>query len=196
MYSKTHTRAFVLGHYDIGEGSRIYRLFTRDLGTVFARCQSSREERSRQRFGLQLLSMCEVSLVRAKSGWRMTNVTPDESLFSAHAHDMRTRGLVVRVLSLVRRFVIGEEESSELFSIVEHGMNALSDSVDADTLRALETLLVLRILNTLGYIQNDGTYAPYLRSPFSFSDETLSSFAPVYRSAVGEINRAIEASHL
>ncbi|GMU74442.1 MAG: hypothetical protein AMXMBFR44_6390 [Candidatus Campbellbacteria bacterium] len=197
MYSKTHTRAIVLGHYDVGEASRTYRLFTRELGVVLARCQSSRSLGSRQRYGLQTFSVCDVSLVRARGGWRLTNVTPLASLYAAHREDSRVRALISRVFSLIKRFVVGEEEGSELFDLVWNGLSFLEkQTISPENIKWFEALFVLRILNVLGYVQDDSHYAPHLTSSSEFSIELIESFAPVHRTAISEINRAIESSHL
>lgn len=197
MYSKTHTRAIVLGHHDVSEASRVYRLFTQDLGMVFARCQSSRNVQSRHRYGLQLLSVCDVSLVKSKSGWRVTNVTPLASLHTAHKNNPHARALVVRVLALVRRMVVGEEQGVELFNLVWNGLVFLEkEKISVENLKWFEALFVLRILNVLGYVQNDETYASHLAPSTEFSLELIESFAPAHRLAISEINRALEASHL
>lgn len=197
MYSKTHTRAIVLGHHDVGETSRVYRLFTADMGVVFARCQSSRSNASRHRYGLQLLSVSDMSLVRSRAGWRLTNVSPLVSLHTRHKQNPRVHALLVRVLSLVRRFVVGEEKGSELFDVVWKGLAFLEKGdLAPQSEKWFEALFVLRILNVLGYVQHDAQYAPHLSVPDEFSLELLDSFAPLHTHAVTEINRAIEASHL
>lgn len=197
MYSKTHTRAIVLGHYDVGEASRVYRLFTADMGVVFARCQSSRSASSRHRYGLQMLSVCDVSLVRSKAGWRLTNVTPLVSLHAAHKSNPHAHALLFRVFSLVRRLVVGEEKGGDLFDVVWNGLVFLEKgTVTAENVKWFEALFVLRILNVLGYVQHDAQYASHLSIPEEFSIELIESFAPVHRKAVSEINRALEASHL
>ncbi len=197
MYSKTHTRAIILGHYDVGEASRTYRLFTADMGVVFARCQSSRSTSSRQRYGLQLLSVCDVSLVRSRGGWRLTNVTPLVSLHATHKDNPHAHALLSRVFSLIRRLVVGEEKGNELFDVVWNGLLFLEKgAVTAENVKWFEALFVLRILNVLGYVQHDAHYALHLSIPEEFSIELIESFAPVHKKAVAEINRALEASHL
>ncbi len=197
MYSKTHTHAIVLGHYDAGEASRVYRLFTRDLGTVFARAQSSRLLGSKHRYGLQTLSVAEVSLVRSRGGWRLTNVVPQVSLHALHKDARAKHALTCRILALVRRFVIGEEEGGELFGILWNGLHFFEKhALSSEHARWFEALLVLRILNTLGYVQRNAVYTPFVESPSLFSQEHIEQFAPAYTTAVQEINRAIIASHL
>lgn len=196
MYSKHHTKAIVLGAYNVGEASRTYRLFTADMGVVFARCQSSREGRSRHRYGLQFSSVSDVSLVRSRDGWRITNVTPVSSIFFEH-EDRQKRMLAIRVLHLVRRLIVDEEQGSVLFDLVWDGLSALAGpEVTQDNIASFEVLLVLRILHELGYVQGDSAYTQHLSPPYHFSSEHISLFAPTHRRALIEINRALEASHL
>ncbi len=196
MYSKHHTKAIVLSAHNVGEASRLYRLFTSDIGVVFARCQSSREVRSRHRYGLQFSSVSDISLVRSRDGWRITNVTPLSSVYTAH-DDVQKRMLATRVLLLVRRLVVGEEQGSALFDLVWEGLSALENTeTHRDTLRSFEVLFVLRILHELGYVQSNTAYTAHLSRPYLFSQEHITAFAPVHQKALIEINRALEASHL
>lgn len=196
MYSKHHTKAIVLGAYNVGEASRTYRLFTSDMGVVFARCQSSREVRSRHRYGLQFSSVSDISLVRSRDGWRITNVTPISSIVTSHK-DAQKRMLAVRVLHLIRRLVVDEEQGSTVFDLVWNGLSALEENdIPSEHIHSFEILFVLRILHELGYVQSDPVYMEYVARPYYFSAEHISSFVPIHRKALVEINRALEASHL
>lgn len=164
---------------------------------VYARCQSSRELRSRQRTSLQSLSLLEVSLVRSREGWRVTNVAPVSSVLGALRGEPHKKMLAVRIASLIRRFIVGEERGSELYDVVTGGFSfLLQQPMTGEELRWFEVLCVLRILHVLGYIKNDERYASHLVAPDVFSPEVLGSFGNAHRVAVGEINRALEASHL
>lgn len=186
----------MLGAYNVGEASRTYRLFTSDMGVVFARCQSSREVRSRHRYGLQFSSVSDISLVRSRDGWRITNVTPISSVFTSH-DNVQKRILAVRVLQLVRRLVVDEEQGSVVFNLVWDGLSALEENdIPSEHLHSFEILFVLRILHELGYVQSDPVYTTHLSRPYLFSHEHVLTFAPVHKKALVEINRALEASHL
>ncbi|QQR82105.1 recombination protein O N-terminal domain-containing protein [Candidatus Campbellbacteria bacterium] len=126
MYSKHHTKAIVLGAYNVGEASRTYRLFTADMGVVFARCQSSREGRSRHRYGLQFSSVSDVSLVRSRDGWRITNVTPVSSIFFEH-EDRQKECLPFGYSTL---FVdLSSMKNKEVFCLIWCGMDSLHSLV-------------------------------------------------------------------
>jgi recombinational DNA repair protein (RecF pathway) len=152
---------------------------------------------SRHRYGLQLFSVSDVSLVRTRAGWRVTNVSPIDSLLARHKNKSREHALILRVMSLVRRFVVGEEKGGALFNVVWNGLSFLdTHELQPETSRWFEALFVLRILNVLGYVRHDDQYSLHLSEINTFTKESVESFASIYKVAIAEINRAIEASQL
>src|SRR3989344_2888382 len=106
------TEALVLATREVGDGTQILTLLTTDLGLIFARAQGLRELKSKLRYGLQLFSLANVSLVRGQETWRVTNSEPCESLAP---EDSTKLILITRVASLLNRLVRGEEAHPELF---------------------------------------------------------------------------------
>jgi hypothetical protein len=76
MYHKHTTFAFVLNVSPSGEKNHFITLFTRGFGMVRAKAQSVRVADSKLRYALQEFSYIEVSLVKGKEIWRITNALP------------------------------------------------------------------------------------------------------------------------
>jgi hypothetical protein len=76
MYHKHTTHAFVLDVSTSGEKNHFVTLFTREFGMIKAKAQSVRVMDSKLRYALQEYSYIEVSLVKGKDIWRITNALP------------------------------------------------------------------------------------------------------------------------
>lgn len=221
MYHLYHTPALVIGNSPRGEGSKVFSLFTRELGLIRAMATSVREERSKLRYGLQEFSLSEVTLVRGKEFWRVTNVTLLENLHTAFRDVPDAALMFARVFRLLQRLVVGEERHEELFATVSEAFSFLktlpdanlanqdanaanvAGSVDSPAIRRfasrvaeVEIVLVLRILYLLGYLAPRGEFGRVL-SDISLWDEALLTEARVFRTrALSDINHSLRQSQL
>ena len=143
------TEALVCGSFDQNTADRSFLLFTRDLGMLFAVAKSVREERSLQRPALQDFSRIRVSLVKGKTGWRIGSVEAVANDY-ARASDRETRGSVVALYRLLRRFIRGEEPVGELYNLVTDSLDALL--LTLPNRRLAELKAEVEILARLGYV--------------------------------------------
>lgn len=186
------TPAYVLSVRNIGEANRLFTLLTRDLGTLSATAQSIRLEKSKLRFSLQRFSFAEVSLVRGKGGWRITNAYSHTNIF-LNESSLHQR-IVVDSTELLRRLIVGETPDENLFSIVSDGYMTLS-SLNPEQIPAFELVLVSKILARLGYGGESGILEEFERE--SVSSESLRVLAQKKRPLiVKEINAALSSSGL
>jgi hypothetical protein len=74
MHTLHTTDAFILGSYEHGEASRVYKLFTKEKGMLYAHAQSVREQRNKNRYALRTHARVQVTLVRGRETWRITSV--------------------------------------------------------------------------------------------------------------------------
>lgn len=197
MYTKHHTRALILSAYDAGEADRVYALLTPDFGKVYAKARGVRLHGARHKGALQPLSEAHVSLVRGKSGWRITNVTSHRSLYNELASDSTRFSALLRVMKLVRRLVAGEGSAEKVFSILSGFSDGLirTNKTREDASRA-ETLAVLRLLAVLGYLKHNERFTAFLADVEDFSYDTLTSFSSHNKEAVRALNESLEATQL
>ena len=194
MYHLYHTDAFVLGGMPSGEGSKTIALFTRELGFLTAFAQSVREERSKLRYGLQDFSYVDITLVRGKEFWRLTRADLIENIVQEHSK--KAIRMVARIVSLLRRLLVGEEKNEALFVAVLDGFRYIKEAKREDVIEGVEIVLALRILYFLGYLAPRGEFAPFL-SHAGLWDETVISQAILFRTlAVSEINNSLQQSQL
>jgi len=145
------TQAIVCGTYDRNTADKSYRLFTRELGMLYADARSVRKENSKQRQALSDFSYIKVSLVRGKGGWKIGSVTEIKNYYG-HATDQAARGSVVKLVRLLRRFLAGEETHEELFDEYLAALEFFS--ADCAERKCYEHVFIQRILAQLGYIKS------------------------------------------
>lgn len=138
---KYTTQTFIIQTYESGEHDKMYKLFTRDFGLIFAKATSIRKLESKLRAHMHVGRMSLVTLVKGKEVWRLTG-----------AEEVREKTSFCReVALLLERFVRGEGAQKRLF---DHMISLCErEGLDEKTLRLLSYYL---ILVDLGYA--DATY--------------------------------------
>lgn len=191
------TPAFVLNATPRGEADKQLTLLTRDLGVVYADAKGIRQQRSKLRFALQWLALAQVSLVYGKGGWRIVNALP------AHNYAFRLRrqnpgGLsaAARIAMMVRKLVAGEERDEGLFfDMYDMLQRITARSMQGPETRAVERLVLLRILARLGYVGEDSMLSPLLASR-CLCRKTCRELERLRSRAVRTINASLTATHL
>jgi len=189
------TPGFVIGSRPQGEANKYLYIFTRDLGMVGASAQGVRLEKSKLRYHVQDFSYSIFSLVRGKEVWRMTSAADSAGLLSAITSNERYFEIYVKILSLLKRLLHGEEKHEALFDVCISGFTFLSDSeADEPFLRNFECLIVLRTLHLLGYIGKVKELEGFLS--IEWSKEIVGNAGSHKKRIVEEINRALQESQL
>lgn len=167
-------------------------LFTREAGMLVASVKSGREERSKHRSALQEFSLVRVSLVRGKSGWRVTGAEPLGNLYF-RLSSRQERTVLRNTVRFLRRFVHGEEPVQALFDDIVDALASGEPEVLSDG--RLETALTLRMLHTLGYVAVTDRNRPIVDAPTA---RRALAFMTDARAASGRraIEHAGEASQL
>lgn len=185
MYQKYQTEAIVLRSYERGEADRIFALFTKEFGLVWARASAVRRESSKMRYALQTGARVNVSLVRGSHGWRAAGA-------AALAHT--TSPTFARIAKLLERLVAGEEKNDYLFATLSEAHAALA-SEPAETHPTIELLCVARVLYALGYVSAEalGT-ALFTHAAYALPDLTEAERAR--KELLSSVNKALSETHL
>lgn len=155
------TRGVVLKRSPFGEANTLVTLFTEDFGLVHALAQSSRREESKLRFGLMPLASGRYSLVFGNR-YRLIGVEtePRGEMTSAY---LRTAG---RLAALLSRLLPGEESHPALFRAVREGLGLMQvHAREEELMKNLECMLVLRTLQSLGYLPAMPEFLPFTEGP-------------------------------
>jgi len=194
MHHIYHTKGFILGSKNIGEANRMLTIYTRELGFVRAMAQGVRLHKSKLRFSLQDFTYANIDLVRGRDIWRVTSATYKDS-FPYARKNKKSILLIARVSKLIERLCTGEEPNSRVFDDLVQSLHLLDNiSIKLESIEALELHLVLRIMNSLGYIGESAILAPYLNSDFDNNLEE--SLLEEKKSIITHINRALNESQL
>ena len=124
-YQTYTTEALVCGSFLHNTADKVFLLFTREAGMLYATAKSVREERSKQRFALQDFSLINVSLIKGKQGWRVGSVEVEMNYF-AKAEGRSARGSVVLLFKTLRRFIHDEEPLQKLFDFCLEALKVIS----------------------------------------------------------------------
>lgn len=189
-----HAEAIILGAFPSGEGDRLLYCYTRELGLVLAHAKSIREARSRLRYSLQLFSHARIDLIRGRHGWKLISATPITSFRDIWGHPGR-RHVAAQHLRLVRRLIQGEEPHDTLFDELLRGFHLLSSIDEHETLKDAELLLVVRLLNALGYWGEQQMFFPVVDGVL-ISEENLKQMRPLRTRILTEVNQALLSTQL
>ena len=182
-----------MGSKNYGEAGKCYYLFTRDLGMVFMSAQGVRKISSKLRFILQDFSYIKVDLVRGKDFWRLTSASKTNTLDDVSKNPVAICAFV-NISRLLRRMLAGEYPNQALFADLLTGLHFLEKTKSEDEAENIEAVIVLRILNNLGYIGGNEVLRNIIKSPF---EEDLIFEARRSRGKIlFEINKALHETHL
>jgi DNA repair protein RecO len=154
MYSVNNTQAIVLKSFDSGEKDSAISLFTKDFGQLYAKVSGVRDIKSKHRYALQDHSLINVSLIQGKTGWRITSSSFVKS-FYFDIDDKNKREKILQILSLVKRFYLGEEGNAKIFEDLLVGFEKISNCESKEELELKEAETVIGFLFDLGYVEKE-----------------------------------------
>lgn len=134
-------------------------IFTRELGLVRASAQGIRLEKSKLRYYTQELSVAEFSFVRGKEFWRLTSAdrgqVASDKWQVEKTQNTLSQEMTARIALILRRLLHGEEPHQELFDHIQSALEVvggIDDSTSSEVLQTLESIIIYRIVNLLGYV--------------------------------------------
>ncbi|MEK7071600.1 MAG: DNA repair protein RecO [Patescibacteria group bacterium] len=193
MHHIHHTEGIILGSRNFGESGKYYYIFTRDLGMITASASGVRKMSSRLRFILQDFAYLKIDLVRGKDFWRVTSASKTNILEEISKRP-DTFKVLANIARLLRRLLPGEDANPDLFIDLLKGLSILEKSKTKEELRNIEVVIVLRMLNSLGYIGEHEALKDFIQSPFG--DEMLPAVSQSRIQILRQINKALKETHL
>lgn len=190
-----------MGGTPSGEASRFIFIFTRDLGLVGAHAQNTRHVSSKLRYALDAPARSTVSLVRGKSMWRLVSAVPETRFVTFFDDEPEKLALVVRIFSLLKKLLPGEEADPRLFDLIDSFFEFLKtvscgqDGAGDVEIKDAEAVLVLRILHRLGYIP-DIDLARQFAHDTDWTVELVAAMSSRRKEAVSVINESLKATDL
>jgi DNA repair protein RecO len=179
--------AFIVHSSPYGEAGKFLLLFTKDFGMIGAVAQGIRLTQSKLRYHIQDFNLSMVSIVRGKEVWRLTGAHEIES-----ENEDELSQLQIKILKLLKRLLHGEEKNEKLFEIVEE---LYKNKIKKDEEDLVECLIVLRVLNTLGYIKNTEELSIFLENKY-ITAELIELIKQKKMAIIDVINSALKESQL
>ena len=193
MHHIYHTEGIILGSKNYGEAGKYYAIFTRDLGMINASAQGIRKISSKLRFVLQDFSYVKVDLVRGKDFWRITSASKTNKLENIFKSSFNVE-IFANIGRLLKRLLAGEYPNQILFADLLNGLYFLEKSKNIDESQNIEIIIVLRVLNNLGYIGKNEMLKNITKSPYE--DSLIFEASSSRTQILSEINKAIHETHL
>ena len=192
MHHIYHTEGLILGSNNFGETGKYYSIFTRDLGMIYASAQGVRKISSKLRFVLQDFSYLKIDFVKGKDFWRITSASKTNKL--ENLSDPKILEVFSSISRLLKRLLAGEDPNRDLFLDLLNGLSVLEKAETKEELRNIEAIIVLRILNNLGYIGGNEILKDFIKSPFE--EELMYKVSENRTKILSQINKALKETHL
>lgn len=193
MHHIYHTEGIILDSRNFGEAGKYYSIFTRDLGLIYAGAQGVRKASSKLRFVLQDFAYLKIDLVSGKNLFRVTNASKTNMLEQIVKQPENFK-VFANIARLLKRLLAGVEPNEELFSDLLNGLAMLEKIETNEDLRNIEAVIVLRIINNLGYIGDSELLKTFIKSPFE--EDIIYEASKSRKIILSEINKALRETHL
>jgi len=194
MHHIYHTHGFVLSSRNKGEANKMLTVYTREMGLVRAMVQGIRLNKSKLRFSLQDFSYANIDFVRGKDVWRITSAK-NISTFPFARSSRDSLLIIARIGKLIERLCDGEEPAEKIFDDFIQSLYLLDDvNISSPSREALELHLVLRIMDSLGYIGESEIMSQYLGGSIDLNKTEL--LLRERKSIISHINKALNESQL
>ena len=193
MHHIYHTEGIILGSKNFRESDKYYYILTRDLGMIYASATGVRKMSSKLRFILQDFSYVKLDIVQGKNIFRVTSASKT-NIIGDITKRIETYRIVVNISRLLRRLLAGVEPNQSLFSDLTNSFAILEKLDSKEDLANIEAIIVLRILNNLGYIGENDNLENLIKSPFE--DKILFEASKSRRQILTQINKALKETQL
>ena len=201
MHHIYHTEGIILDSRNFGEAGRRYSIFTRDLGMISATAQGVRKMSSKLRFVLQNFAYLKIDLVAGRNIFRITNASKTNKLEQITKQPEKFR-ILANIARLLKRLLAGVEPNEALFTDFVRGLSVLEKisvqdgpaSRQGGDWRNIEIIIVLRILDNLGYIGGEDFLQNLIKSPFE--ENLILEISKSRAQALRQINKALQETHL
>ncbi len=156
MHNIYTTEGIILSNGNIGEANKFIYIFSEQFGLISATAQSVRQIKSKLRFGLQKFTIVNISLVKGKEVWRITNVEYKQNLYYELCKDKNKLKTMINILVLIKKLLAGEKYNERLYKIIRRSISFLKkNTLSKEEISDFENIVLIRILHNLGYFNKE-----------------------------------------
>ncbi|MEI6478702.1 MAG: recombination protein O N-terminal domain-containing protein [bacterium] len=186
---KYTTDAFVITSKENSEADRVFKLYTKEFGMIFAMAKGIRLLKSKLKGHLDLGSRVKISLVKGKDFWRLV----EAEKYEGEEISVRSRKHFAKIIAVVARLVHGEERNGEVYEALVELYKALF-ILPETCLEGLELIASTKILSGLGYSSSEKLFQTIYNS--SFCEEAALHALNEKPKIISIVNTALSQSHL
>ena len=202
MYTIYNTEGIILSGGDIGEANKFIHIFSEQFGLISATAQSVRRIKSKLRFGLQKFTIANISLVRGREVWRITNVEYKQNLYYEFYKDKNKLKTMISILVLIKKLLAGEKYNERLYKVIRRSISFLKKhELSQEEISDFENIVLIRVLHNLGYFDEDkkikgkDIYKEIIKTS-SWDENLLLKIRAFNGEIIKDINEALSATHL
>ena len=202
MHEIYNTEGIILSSGDIGEANKFITIFSEQFGLISATAQSVRQIKSKLKHGLQKFTVANISLVRGKDVWRITNVEYKQNLYYEFRKNKFKLKVVISILVLIKKLLAGEKYNERLYKIIRRAISFFKkNDLSKEEISDFENIVLIRILHNLGYfdenkkVRGKKIYKEIIQTS-SWSKEILKKIRIFNGEIIKEINNSLEVSNL
>lgn len=156
MYEVYKTEAIILRNVSSRESDIYSKIYTKEYGLIGATVPAGRKESSKHRYAVQEHSLCEISFIKSRRGYRVISSLPGTQLTLHKSIDVKQS--VTRVIRILEILIQGEQQDHALFDLIRDSLTVLSDDSIEKGVRKLSELFILSsIVHKLGYLSEKDT---------------------------------------
>jgi DNA repair protein RecO (recombination protein O) len=199
MHHIYRTEAIILSSRPSGDSGKYLTALSKDYGVLKIDAQAVRKTDSKLRQSIQDYSVVDISFVRGKTGNKLVNASFVSSFFY-DIKNIKVLKSLTRIFRLIEKMIVDEEKDETVYDLLIETEKILQlDNKDSDEfLKALEVVVVYKILSRLGYISEEGEYEFIISQ--NISDDLISKVEQFPQkdreNLIRLINQAINESHL
>lgn len=191
MHPIFHTEGIILKSRASKEADKFFWIFTRDFGIIGADARGVRKNDSKLRTFLTDFSRAKISLVKTKTGWRITSV--QSVLFLEHA-GIFGKEIFSKSAQLLFRLCPRDEAHGELYEDVISIFKEKSADFFSGDYKNIELVSAIRILFHLGYVEHNASILPFTKG--SVSKILLTDAFLCRKELIKTVNNSLKESHL
>ena len=160
---------------------------------IYATATGVRKMSSKLRFVLQDFAYVKVDIVQGQNIFRVTSASKT-NLLGQITKRRETFKIFHNIARLLKRLLAGVEPNEELFIDLVQSLTALEKIETKEDLQNVEAIIVLRILNNLGYIGDNEKLQDLIKSPFE--EKMIFEVSKSRNHVLSQINKALKETHL
>lgn len=201
MYKIYTTHGIIIKIREHKETDKILSVFTKDFGRIEIFSKGTRNIHSKLRPHLDIFDYSRVSFIAGREFWRLTDAEKIMS-FTEIVEVKEKFTAAKKIIVFLDKMLQGEEQNENLWNMILNSLIFLNDFLPSkekdfkNQIKIFETILTIKILDILGYIDSSLGIAREILETKEFNSEFLKAHKINLKELESIINSGIKESGL